>query len=154
MRRLRAKGYNLRYYAVIGAGQEGQQLVRDIEQMGWLGLKCAFFADNNPSLIGTELLGIPIYGPVEKLTELVKSGTIDEVYLALSGDEAQKAYPVLKNLQSAGVYLVHAAGGQMFDLSGNPRRFNQPNPLLNGLLAGPKTLVNTLYSGFSEGLLR
>ncbi len=105
MRRLRAKGYNLRYYAVIGAGQEGQQLVRDIEQMGWLGLKCAFFADNNPKLIGTELSGTPIYGPVEKLTELVKTETIDEVYLALSGNEAQKAYPVLKSLQSSGVTI-------------------------------------------------
>lgn len=105
VRRLRAKGYNLRYYAVIGAGRDGQQLVRDIEQMGWLGLKCAFFVDNNPKLIGTELSGTPIYGPVEKLTELVKTETIDEVYLALSGNEAQKAYPILKTLQSSGVTI-------------------------------------------------
>ena len=119
MRRLRAKGYNLRYYAVIGTGQGGQQLVRDIEQMGWLGLKCAFFADNNPSLIGTELLGIPIYGPVEKLTELVKTETIDEVYLALSGDEAQKAYPVLKSLQSAGVTIrIIPDWGDLASISG------------------------------------
>ena len=105
MRRLRAKGYNLRYYAVMGAGPEGQQLVRDIEQMVWLGLKCVFFVDNNPSLIDTELLGIPIYGPAEKLTELVKTETIDEVYLTLSGNEAQKAYPILKSLQSSGVTI-------------------------------------------------
>jgi Undecaprenyl-phosphate glucose phosphotransferase len=119
MRRLRAKGYNLRYYAVIGAGQEGQQLVRDIEQMGWLGLKCAFFVDNNPSCIGTELLGVSIYGPVEKLTELVKTKTIDEVYLALSGNEAQKAYPVLKNLQSAGVTIrIIPDWGDLASISG------------------------------------
>ena len=105
MRRLRAKGYNLRYYAVMGAGKKGQQLVRDIEQMGWFGLKCAFFVDNNPSLIGTELLGAPIYGPVEKITELVKTETIDEIYLTLSGNEAQKAYPILKYLQSSGVTI-------------------------------------------------
>jgi Undecaprenyl-phosphate glucose phosphotransferase len=105
MRRLRAKGYNLRYYAVIGAGQEGQQLVRDIEQMRWLGLKCAFFVDNNPNCIGMKLLGVPVYGPVEKLTELVKTETIDEVYLALSGNESQKTYPILETLQSAGVTI-------------------------------------------------
>lgn len=119
MRKLRAKGYNLRYYAVIGAGQEGQQLVRDIGQMGWLGLKCAFFVDNNPSCIGTELLGVPIYGPVEKLTELVETETIDEVYLALSGNEAQKAYPVLKNLQSAGVTIrIIPDWGDLASISG------------------------------------
>ena len=105
MRRLRAKGYNMRYYAVIGSSQKGQQLVRDIEQMRWMGLKCSFFIDNDPSRIGTTLLGIPVYGPVEKLTELAKTKMIDEVYLSLSGNEAQKTYPILKDLQSAGVTI-------------------------------------------------
>jgi len=119
MRRLRAKGYNLRYYAVIGAGQKGQQLVRDIEQMEWLGLKCAFFVDNNPSCIGTKLLGIPVRAPVERLTELVKTEAIDEIYLALSGDEAQKAYPILKSLQSAGVTIrIIPDWGDLASISG------------------------------------
>jgi FlaA1/EpsC-like NDP-sugar epimerase len=105
LRRLRKKGYNLRYYAIIGVSQKAQQIVRDIEQTGWLGLKCVYFVDNNPDLIGTELLGITVYGPVEKLTEFAETEKIDEVYLALSGQEAQKAYPVLKNLQSAGITI-------------------------------------------------
>ena len=91
MRRLRARGYNVRFYAIIGVNQRAQQIVRDIEQMGWLGLKCAYFVDNNPDLIGTDLLGIPVYGPVEKLTELAETETIDEVYLALSGKEDRKS---------------------------------------------------------------
>lgn len=105
MRRLRAKGYNLRYYAVIGAGQKGRQLVSDIEKMGWLGLKCSFFIDDNPNCIGTELLGVPVYGPIEKLTELVKNETIDEVYFTLSGSETQKVYAVLETLQAAGITI-------------------------------------------------
>jgi len=105
MRHLRAKGYNLRYYIVIGASQKGQQLVRDIEQMGWLGLKCAFFVDDNPSCIGTELLGVPVYGPIDRLTELVKTSVIDEVYFTLGGNEAQKAYPTLKAIQSSGITI-------------------------------------------------
>jgi len=119
MRRLRARGYNLRYYAVIGTGQKAQQLVRDIEQMEWLGLKCALFVDNNADNIGTELLGIPVYGPVEKLTELAKTKAIDEVYLALSGDEAQKAYPILEALQSAGVTIrITPDWGNLASISG------------------------------------
>ena len=105
MRRLRAKGYNLRHYAVIGVNKKAQQLVSDIEEMGWLGLKCVYFVDDNPALIGTELMGIPVYGPIENMTELAETETIDEVYLALSGKEAQKAYPALKNLQSSGVTI-------------------------------------------------
>lgn len=105
LRFLRKKGYNLRYYAVVGAGKKGQLLVRDIEQMGWLGLKCGFFVDNNPSRIGAELLGVPIYGPVEKLMELVKAKQIDEVYLTLSGSEAQQVYPILESLQRTGITI-------------------------------------------------
>jgi len=103
LRIFRKKGYNLRYYAVIGAGKKGQQLVRDIEQIGWFGLQCRFFVDNNPARIGGELMGVPVYGPVEKLPELVKDKDIDEVYLTLSGVDAQTAYPLLERLQWAGV---------------------------------------------------
>ena len=120
MRRLRAKGCNLRYYAIIGVNQKAQQLVRDIEQMGWLGLKCVYFVDDNPALIGTKLLGIPVYGPLDKLTELVETERIDEVYLALSGKEAQQAYPVLKNLQSAGITIrIIPDWGNLTSISGS-----------------------------------
>lgn len=102
LRILRKRGYNLRYYAVIGAGKKGQLLVRDTEQMKWLGLKCKFFVDNDPNRIGNSLLGVSIYGPIEKLTELVKTNDVDEVYLTLSGNEAQEAYPILESLQAAG----------------------------------------------------
>jgi Undecaprenyl-phosphate glucose phosphotransferase len=105
MRRLRARGFNVRFYAIIGVNKRAQQLVRDIEQMGWLGLKCVCFVDDNPALTSTELMGIPVCDSIEKLTELVETETIDEVYLALSGKEAQKAYPILKNLQSAGITI-------------------------------------------------
>ena len=45
---------------------------------------------------------------------------------------------------AAGFCLVHAAGGQTFDLTGKQRRFNQPNPLLNGLLAAGNPLLTRL----------
>jgi len=105
LRSLRKKGYNLRYYAVIGAGQKGRQLVQDVESMGWLGLKCAFFMDDRPDLMGTELLGVPVYGPIMRIPELMEAKKVDEVYLALDGDEAQRAYPILESLQYSGVTI-------------------------------------------------
>lgn len=41
---------------------------------------------------------------------------------------------------AAGVALVTAAGGFAVGLDGNPRKFNQPNSLLSGLIAGPMSL--------------
>ena len=105
LRSLRKKGYNIRYYVVIGAGQKGQQLVQDIESMGWSGLKCAFFVDDSPDLMDTDLLGVPVYGPITRIPELIKNEQVDEVYLALGGDEALRAYPVLESLQYSGVTI-------------------------------------------------
>jgi exopolysaccharide biosynthesis polyprenyl glycosylphosphotransferase len=119
LRYLRKRGYNLRHYVVIGAGKKGQMLVRDIQRMGWLGLECAFFVDNNPGRIGSELLGIPIYGPVEKIPELIRADEIDEVYLALVGDEGQRVYPILKSLQSAGITIrIIPDWGNLISISG------------------------------------
>ncbi len=101
----RKKGYNLRYYAVIGAGKKAQTLVQDIRNMRWTGLKCVFFADNEPDCIGKKLLGVPVRGPVDKVPELVKAQGINEVYLAMEGSEAQNVYPVLESLQCAGVTI-------------------------------------------------
>lgn len=120
VRNLRKKGYNLRHYAVIGAGQKAQQLVSDISKMNWLGLKCSFFVDNNADNTGKELLGCPVFGPLEKTLELVKEKQIDEVYLALGGNEAQRAYHVLESLQSTGVTVrIIPDWGNLLSLS-NP----------------------------------
>jgi len=120
IRNLRKKGYNLRHYAVIGAGQQAQQLVSDISKMNWLGLKCVFFVDENSDNSKKELLGCPVYNSLDKTIELVKEKQIDEVYLALGGSDAQRAYPVLETLQSAGVTVrIIPDWGNLLSLS-NP----------------------------------
>jgi len=103
LRFLHKKGYSQRHYIVVGAGEKGQRLVRDIEAMPWIGLKCVFFVDNDPARIGTELLGVPVHGPIEKISELADTDKLDEAYLTLSGNEAQRAHPFLESLQAGGV---------------------------------------------------
>lgn len=45
---------------------------------------------------------------------------------------------------AAGTLLVEAAGGQVIEKSKSKRTFNQPNPLLNGLLAAGPGLLSRL----------
>lgn len=140
LRRLRKKGYNLRYCAIIGTGKSGQLLARDIEMMGWLGLKCRFFVDNNPSHVDGNLMGIPIYGPIDKLPELVKDEGVDEVYLTLQGNEAQQAYPTLNSLQGAGITIrIVPDWGNLLSISnvravpiGSQLLFSAADPPLSG----------------------
>jgi FlaA1/EpsC-like NDP-sugar epimerase len=73
LRFCRKKGYNQRYYAIIGTGTKAQQLVRDLNHMEWAGLKCRYFVDDNPALFKRPLMGIPVVGPIERMSEVVKS---------------------------------------------------------------------------------
>lgn len=120
LRFLRKKGYNLRHYIVIGAGEKGRQLVRDIRAMSWAGLKCVLFVDDNPDRIGKECLGIPVEGTIDKIPQMVDPDKIDEAYLTLSGAEAQKALKSLEYLQSVGVTVrIIPDWGNLISLS-NP----------------------------------
>ena len=140
LRAFRNKGYNLRYYAVIGAGKKGQQLVQDINEMEWLGLKCAFFADDDPALIGTKILDIPVLGPINKVFESMKTGRIDEVYLTLGGTAAQKAYPILESLQANGVSIrVVPDWGNLISLSNT-----------SAITIGPQVLISAEDSPLNE----
>ncbi len=103
LRFIRSRGYNIRYCVIIGTGVKAQKLIDDLRRMSWTGMKCIWFVDDDDRIIGTTIKGIPVVGPVEKLPNLLSKREVDEVYLAKSGDDAQRAYPVLERLQLLGV---------------------------------------------------
>jgi myo-inositol-1(or 4)-monophosphatase len=82
------------------------------------------------SLLSSQMRIIPVGSIAYKLA-LVASGRADAAISLAPKNEWDVA---------AGVILVQAAGGYVTDLSGNPLRFNQPDTLLNGVIAaGPRT---------------
>lgn len=118
LRYIRSRGYNLRHYAIIGASAKGRKLLKDLRTLPWTGLKCAFFVDNNSDLIGTQIKGIKVVGPVELLPQMLSEDSVDEVYLAVSGNDAQRAYPVLEKLQLSGLRIrVVPDWGKLLSLS-------------------------------------
>jgi exopolysaccharide biosynthesis polyprenyl glycosylphosphotransferase len=117
LRFIRKKGYNQRHFAVIGTGNKAVQLVKDIENIKWLGLKCAFFVNNEPETDKKQLLGKPVYTPVSRILELVKTRNVDEVYLALDKNGAD-IYPILETLQSQGIIIrIVPSWGNLISIS-------------------------------------
>ncbi|MFW2438881.1 MAG: nucleoside-diphosphate sugar epimerase/dehydratase, partial [Arenicellales bacterium] len=74
LRLLRKKGYNTKYVAILGAGRLGQIVAEQINKNDWAGIEVIAFLDDDQTLHGVELDGIPVIGDCKKIIEIVGSG--------------------------------------------------------------------------------
>jgi FlaA1/EpsC-like NDP-sugar epimerase len=74
-----------RRVAIIGAGDVGEALAKDLLQRRGSGLSPVFFIDDDPKKVGRTVHGLPVYGPLGKLDVLVQRGRVDELVITLTG---------------------------------------------------------------------
>ena len=68
---------------VLGAGDAGAMVLRDILRHPELGLTPVGFVDDDPRKVGRRLHGIPVLGTKGQIAELAKSHRVDQVLLAI-----------------------------------------------------------------------
>ncbi|MBN1804254.1 MAG: polysaccharide biosynthesis protein [Sedimentisphaerales bacterium] len=71
----------LKRYLIVGAGDEGESLLRDFQKKGQY--LVVGFVDDNPAKQGTFINGIPILGPVKQLPIICKKNNIEAIAIAL-----------------------------------------------------------------------
>jgi FlaA1/EpsC-like NDP-sugar epimerase len=67
---------------IIGAGLTGLALAREIQAKPIFGRVVAFL-DDDPQKIGRRLSGVPVLGPLDAVTELLKTTPADEAIIAI-----------------------------------------------------------------------
>ena len=72
-----------RRVAIIGAGDLGEALAKDLLQQRGSGLTPVLFIDNDPNKIGRSIHGLPVYGPLENLVKLAPLARINELVITL-----------------------------------------------------------------------
>jgi putative colanic acid biosynthesis UDP-glucose lipid carrier transferase len=108
--RLRARGFNIRRYAICGVNELGIQLARNIDVAPELGLRLAGFYDDRPQKRLAELppeIG-PFVGNLEELVHRARRGVIDTVYITFPMRAEERIRSVLARLAdtTASVYIV------------------------------------------------
>ena len=68
---------------IVGAGNSGINIARELKSNPHLGLKPVAFLDDDPKKIGMKTQGLHIFGPVIKLADIVKEQGVDEVIIAM-----------------------------------------------------------------------
>jgi FlaA1/EpsC-like NDP-sugar epimerase len=73
----------LKRFLIVGAGNAGEALLREIHRMPVAQYDVVGFIDDDPAKQRTNIHGIPILGAVEQLPEICKQRNIDEIAVAI-----------------------------------------------------------------------
>ncbi len=74
-----------RRVAIIGAGDVGEALAKDLLQRRGSGLTPVLFIDNDLQKVGRTIHGLPVYGPLERLAKLAPRMRVNELVITLKG---------------------------------------------------------------------
>lgn len=83
LRRLRARGHNVKTLLIVGGGERGRQFAAQLTRRQEVGYKLLGFVDCDIEFAGREVGGAPWLGTIEDLPNLIADAAIDEVAVAL-----------------------------------------------------------------------
>ena len=68
---------------IVGAGEAGQTLAAEIRDLADLGMIPVGFVDDDPSLQGTEVIGLPVVGDTRTLATAASELAVEEILIAI-----------------------------------------------------------------------
>ena len=125
LRLLRRRGYNLRHVVVIGAPRQTQQLVKKLAWYRYLGIQVVAVCFTEEYGAG-EWPAVPsVLSGRTALGNLVRSGTIDQVFVALPLEQAAKLPEIQQWLEDEPVTIHFVPDlGELAKLRGNMEEFD------------------------------
>ena len=86
----------LKRFLIVGAGDAGEVLVREIHRMSVVEYEVVGFIDDDPVKQGIDIHGIPVLGTVEQLPKVCKNRNIDEIAIAMPSANRQQLRRVIQ----------------------------------------------------------
>jgi len=77
------EGGRLKRFLIVGAGNAGEALLREIHRMAVAQYDVIGFIDDDPVKQGLNIHGIPVLGTVEQLPKICKDRNIEEIAIAM-----------------------------------------------------------------------
>jgi len=95
------EGDRARRVAIIGAGDTGAVLARELSLKPGYGLQPVAFFDDEPGKLNSRVHGIPVIGPPERLLVLSAKLNIKEVIIAMPSAPAKRVGEIVRLLRQA-----------------------------------------------------
>src|SRR4030042_3318118 len=75
---------------IIGAGDAGEKMLREIRDNSRLNYNVLGFLDDDPRKQGMKITGVPLLGPIYKIQQLASQGGIDEILIVVPSASARQ----------------------------------------------------------------
>lgn len=135
---------NLRSVLVVGAGEAGQMIVREIRQNPDLHYRLVGFVDDDPLKLNCQLQGLVVMGPSASLARLVKQYGIDEVIIAIPSASGKQIRTIVEHCREVKCsFKVLPGVGELIDGRASVQQFRQVN--LEDLLGREPISLDTAH---------
>lgn len=100
-RRDQAEGIIARRVVIVGAGDAGETLAREIEHRPQLGMKVVAFVDDQRAKWGSHIRGIRVSGPISSIAKIADSVAADEALLAIPSASGKRIREIIQHVADA-----------------------------------------------------
>ncbi len=90
------EGRRLKRFLIVGAGNAGEALLREIHRMPVIDYDVVGFIDDEPLKQGINIHGIPVLGAVDELPTICKERNIEEIAIAMPSASRQQLRHVIQ----------------------------------------------------------
>lgn len=126
--RLRQRGHGVDRVLIIGAGEVGRTVMRNIIAQPELGYRVIAFLDDDPSKASTDIGPIKALGPIEDIPEIVRQHAIDVLMITLPWQYHRKIIRLVAEADHIGVraavvpdlFQLSLGGIQIEEINGIP----------------------------------
>ena len=99
---------------LVGAGNAGQMILRDIHSMRHSGIRVCCIIDDNPNKWKRYVEGVPVVGGRDDILVSAKKYEIDEIYLAIPSASTEQRRDILSICKETGCKLKNLPGMYQF----------------------------------------
>jgi UDP-GlcNAc:undecaprenyl-phosphate GlcNAc-1-phosphate transferase len=143
-----AQGAHVRRFGIVGAGDYGERIARELRNDPGRSTSVACFIDDDPGKIGLMLHGAPITGPIDRLPEICAEQKLDALAIGISKVEPAKMKQIMASAKSAGVPVQGGPSGLHTESEPTTSLFDRlSHGLRRGALAQVGTSARVFYRG-------
>jgi FlaA1/EpsC-like NDP-sugar epimerase len=101
---------------IIGAGDAGEKMLREIRDNHRLNYEVVGFLDDNPKKRGMKIHGVPVLGPVPKIHNLAFDAEMDEILIATPSATTKQMRRIIEACEATGLKSRTTPGiGELID---------------------------------------